>query len=743
MINERPDRIGTSRFLSAVLLVVAFVATHYSNAAVANDWALPPQGPIDFSALPDRPVLSAVEPFDYGKALETALSRIRHFEEVELRLEDIALSAMLDPEAVFTYVRDEIRTEPYQGHLRRPEAVIAAGGGNDHDKARTLAALLRSMGYDTRLVQAPMTSDMAEAIQFAACEKVGKSDDQVWRLAALQGATMERVKARAERSFNALRDAMAGTSLPDLSQKDSKQNHIWVQARIDQDWVDLDPTLTDAKFGTKPATVGEILTDAIASHTVSISLELETLTNGKLRHKTILTQRLPVPETTEQPISLFFGPATDGVGSELTNALGGVIGKTPSMRAIMTVAGKSFKSSPFTTPGRPENTTDFFKEKQTEINTAITLHIKSEVPGQTASEEKRIIFDLLNTQQRLAAAEGDAPDFETIAEPQIGKRYPAELESMRQIVLGNGGLSRRLAALRMSGVLLELPETMQQLSVGEPDPEALIWYSWIAASTIALASEELMRAHPINEGICILADRPRLLVSGVQILPQGGMVNWIDWTLDDIGIAGDTSGSKAAITARQMRMWHGALQSGLETEAILTQNAAPNGAIPPEEGEIVPLVGADLAKRGSEAGSDLDRGFKLFASQDMSDDSWWRVDPQTGRSDARFTFAGNARPFFPKPGDGAIRSGIADAGRTASEMASDPNGFKQRLQRDLREQLRREAEAKRKADALRKKSKGGNEYTIVLGNVSITISTYAGAAIGTTIMLAVAYALFG
>lgn len=742
MINRRQYLTRAARIAGAAMLATVFLPGQYVTAATI-DWSTPPPGATGFSDLPERPVPAVDEALDYVKALETALSRNTHFEQAEPRLEDIALSVMLEPEAAFAYIRDEIRTQPYQGHLRQPDAVMAARGANDHDKAQTLANLLRLMGYDTRLVEAPMTADMAEAIQTASCGKAVRSGDRIWKLAALQSETMARVKARAERSFSALHDALPDAALPDPFPSASNQRHVWVQARIGRDWVDLDPTLESNEFGAMPAVAGKVLTDTIAPHTVSITLELESLIKGKLRRQRILTQRLSVPEMTEQPVTLFFGPATEGIGGGLTNALGGLTGQAPSMRAVMTVSGRMFKSSPFAAPGRVSESTDLFQKEREETVTAITLHIRSEVPGQAASEEERVILDLLSAEQRQSVADGEIPDLSAIADPKMGQKYPASLESIRQIVLGNGGLSPRLAALRISGLLLELPETVQQMSVGKPDPEAVMWYSWVAASTVALASEELMRARPASDGICIMADRPRMLISGIQILSEGGIVNWVDWTLDDIGIAGTLDKPGADTAARLLRMWHGALQSGLETEAILTQNGAPNGAIPAEEGSLIPLVGDQLSVRGSEAGRDSDRGFNLFSSEDMSAEAWWRLNPQTGRADARFAFAGNARPFFPKPGDGAVRRGIASAAETAEGMAKDPKGYKARFQRDLRAQLQREAEAKRKADALRKKSKGGTEYTILLGNVSITISAHAGAGIGTAIMLAIGYALYG
>lgn len=740
MINARYHLNRAIHLAFAAVVATTFLAG-YQTAAAADDWSVPAPGATNFSDLPERPVPSLDEPLDFAKALDRALVRYMHFEKAEQRLEDIALSAMLDPETAFAYVRDEIRTVPYQGHLRRPGAVLAARGGNDHDKAQTLASLFRFMGYDTRLVKAPMTDDMAEAIQFNACRTAGQGDEQVWRLAALQSETMARVRGRAERSFSALQDTLLDTALPDPMPIAAEQSHIWMQARIGRDWVDLDPALTSNEFGAKPTIAGEILTDPVAPHTVSITLELEILKSGKLRTQNILTQRLSVPETTEQPITLFFGPATDGVGRGIGEALGGLIGNTPSMRAVMMIGERSIKSQPFATPGRIHQSTDLFQEERTETATAMTLHIRSEVPGQTASEEERVIFDLLSTKQREAIAEGDIPDTTDIGEPQMGQRYPAALESMRQIVLGNGGLSPRLAALRMSGMLLELPETLQQVSVGRPDPDAMLWYSWIASSSVAIASEELIRARPTTDGICVIANRPRVLISGMQILPNAGVVNWLDWTLDDVGLAGMTREPGAAATARLLRVWHGALQSGLETEAILTQNGAPNGSIPPEKGNLIPLVGQQLTERGYEASKDLELGFTVVASEDMSADAWWRLDSQTGRADARFAFAGNARPFFPKPGDGALRSGVADAAKDYAEMLRDPKKFDRGTQRAIREATRAQDLAEKQSKAMRKKPGGGNEYTIVAINVSLPVALMVGAGIGSAIIYGLVYAL--
>ncbi|NOZ19912.1 MAG: hypothetical protein GXP25_02360 [Planctomycetes bacterium] len=58
-----------------------------------------------------------------------------------------------DPDAVFTFVRDRVRTDPYNGCLRGAVGTLWGGAGNDMDQAVLLAALLRECGETVRFAR--------------------------------------------------------------------------------------------------------------------------------------------------------------------------------------------------------------------------------------------------------------------------------------------------------------------------------------------------------------------------------------------------------------------------------------------------------------------------------------------------------------------------------------------------------------------------------------------------------------
>ena len=165
------------------LLILLFCLTCSPALAEAADWAVPPAN-APAGALPDRPPLDLAQP-DFVGATTRAVALYSGFRASEPPLEDRVLDLNLDPRAAFDLVRN-LQSLPYGGRLRDPEAVFAAGGGNAHDKAATLADLLSRMGYDTRLVSG------GAAAQAATCA-AGGLDDAAWRLTGLGPAVRDRI----------------------------------------------------------------------------------------------------------------------------------------------------------------------------------------------------------------------------------------------------------------------------------------------------------------------------------------------------------------------------------------------------------------------------------------------------------------------------------------------------------------------------------------------------------------------
>ncbi len=437
----------------------------------------------------------------------------------------------------------------------------------------------------------------------------------------------------------------------------------------------------------------------------------------------------------ERQISLLFGPEHEGVGGLVSETLSALQGGSAEMVATLLVGMEPKKSRAFAAPGVAAAVGGLFDAgPEEEITTAMTLRLTGLVPGQPDAVMLRPIFDIVPPNLR-DSSEPIPP--EALGSIAMGRRYPVALESLRHIVLGNGGLSAHLASVRVGAMLGDLPEAFRLFQAGTPDPQSIIWNGWVQASTVALVSEELIRARPVGEG-CITMTRPRALIWGVSAISPDQSVYWYDWALDDVDIANATD----APAAWRMKLWHGALQAGLEREAILNQLAAPTGSIAVDPGAMQEPAPEILTRLGPEAAADRAGGFDLFTAPGLSASEWWRVDPLTGRADVRFAFYGNSGPFVPQPGHGITRLGEAAIDRLSARYfhhGTEANwrAYMQRVMHDA-EQLAKKWEVE---DRLKRSR--GNEYLIILLTVSIPISLEAGAAIGGTVNQGVIFALYG
>lgn len=716
------------RLLRFLCLIVAFAAP-----AAAEDWEIP-TGPFNNALpLPERPVFDEETEFDFAAILEAASKQNDRLAAHRPDLEALSLDLMLDHEAAFTFFRDEILTEAYPGHLRGPRAVLEAGAGNAYDKALTLSAVLRGMGYDTRLMTAKATSEIAAGIAANTCSRATEGSEDVFRVAGLTDDVMTRVKARAHASFLALTRVASppGGTAPTPT---ASPDHYWVQARISNEWVDLDPALPGTEYGQTIVASGVEVQTPPKPHQIRLILTLETLRDGRLRSADILNHTFDLPRDAESSISLLFGPEVEGVGGLVSETLSAIQGETAAMVATLLVDQEAKKSRPFAAPGIADATGGLFDAGQEEITTALHLRLIGLVPGQPNSEAVRHIFDIVPSVLRKSRAPIAAAALER---PQMGARYPVALESLRHIVIGHGGLSVHLASVRVGAMLADLPEAFRLFEAGTPDPQAIIWNGWVQASTVALASEELIRAQSIRDG-CITMTRPRALIWGVGAVAPDQPVFWFDWVLDDV----DVANAADATAAWRLKLWHGALQAGLEREAILNQHAAPPGSIAVDPGPMQEPAPDLLARLGPEAEADKAGGFDVFTAPELSEFEWWRLHPATGRADARFAIYGNAGPFVPQPGHGITGLGKAAIDKLSARYFH--YGSQRNWQAYLRRVLHDAEELARKWEVEdRLKRSRGNEYLILLLTVSIPISLEAGASIGGAVNQGLIYALYG
>ena len=492
--------------------------------------------------------------------------------------------------------------------------------------------------------------------------------------------------------------------------------HVWVQMRDGTDWVDLDPWSPATAYGDHPAGQGTLMGDPPEAASVTLTLSVETMTaEAELSTDTILSATLDMPDAADTVVALYFGPDLSGTGAGVVGVLNAINGQAGTMAAYLTINGDTQKSSAFPLPGPVTAAADgFFADGTAALTTAMTLRVTSHVPGQADHVETRPILDLIPPALRLPGAA--APTLADLLPVTPGQQYPAALESLRSILISNGGTPRRHLAASEAMQIVGLYQRMQR---DDPDFATIydaVWTSALEAGRVQFAAEELIRARPAHDGACATIDRPRVMIAGVGTASQGRILRWLDWVIDDVTLRGGNATAQA-----EARLWHGAMQAALEKEALMQQIMLPDDAVPLDSAAMQPMDAARLVATGPEAADDAAKDYTVLTAADLAPDSWWRLDPVTGQADARVRLWGNgfwnytnttpnSGPRIPVPEDPRLANLEGDA-------------VWRRIYAD---------EARRRAAAAAAQPKcGGNEYMILATCVSIPGSIAVGLLVGT------------
>ncbi|MEO8241479.1 MAG: hypothetical protein ABI832_04155 [bacterium] len=692
---------GLCTLLSAALMLAPLPIL----ADAATTWQVP--GPDTASQpLPDR--IDPTQLPDLHAAALRAVGLLDGYLLTEPTLDEQVLALGLDPRAAFALLRDTVQSQRYGGQLRDPQQVLLARSGNAYDKAAALAELLGRMGYDTRLV----TSPRPQPLPAPAC--VARYDPDAWRLTGLGPSVLARIHVRAEASYGALRPLLAPVAAP----LPDPEPHVWLQMRDGANWVDLDPWLPDTAWGAHPAGDGMPLSDQPAAQAVTLTLSLEQLRDGQLQREDLLSNRFEMPQANGWLIALVFGPRINGVGGSVAQVMAELEGGTGGLVANLLVNGDIITSAPFTAPGTGEGVSGFLSEPDALVTTGLWLTLTSTAPGMADHSVTRAVLDLVPADLRASGSAIDPADLLPVARRD---HMALGLQGIRQIALSNGGTSHQVIAANKALQMDDAPDVLIRALHDNADPWDGIWGSYLEAGRVALAAETLMRAKPGHDGACLMIDRPRALIWGLSRAEDGGQIRWLDWALDDVSV----QGGDATAQAEQM-LWHGAVQAAVEKEALYYMAQGQTDAYALETGPLQPFDDTPGALQ------DQALGYVTMAGGGVPADMWWRVDPATGRSDARLADFGNgAWGGFLRPGSGGLQGGMArvtDISRSVAQLERDA-ALRARLGP---EEFRRVMQARRQAQAaeaaLERQRATLNEY-LMLAKIVMGIALAVGAAV--------------
>jgi hypothetical protein len=307
-------RRGGTRAATALVLIIALLAANQAGSYSIADAGLP-----TFLAFhrPDAlaaasAVTAEVSPQATADGL-TAVAKTIPPEQADLSSRAKSLTT---PDAAFAYVRDNVGFESYSGILRGAETTFNTRAGNAIDRAMLLAYLLDAQQVPVRFVTGHLAAPQAEQL-FARIFEPRPSPAPQTASPRLSSATSlrERVLSRANHDEKLISSAL-GSTLPPVSVTSHDDaikeitQHAWLQARVNAQWVDLDPSFPDAAIGHAYASVEHTSDNQPPElmQQVTMRVTTETLKDGALSKAVALEATVPAYKLNDRQIYLLHGP---------------------------------------------------------------------------------------------------------------------------------------------------------------------------------------------------------------------------------------------------------------------------------------------------------------------------------------------------------------------------------------------------------------------------------------------------
>lgn len=541
---------------------------------------------------------------------------------------NVRAKELATPDAIFAFVRDNIRTEGYAGEMRGPSGTLQSRGGSSADKANLLAAMLGAVGVQARLVHAPLSD--AQAMQLVnriaasrpatlpAPPQLAGSFDQLGVDAQSAKARMDTGVSRIDTQFDGLiasaekptaelaadlqsgNASLAGSNEATLKAWNANvRDHWWVQVQQNGAWSDWDPSLQDAKPGSHlgAAPQGDQLTQPGQDQQTTLTLRvIADYERGAAQ--TLVQASDTMANLYGIPISVAIGDRSRG-----TQDLKSATSFTPSLSLGSTSSsGDPFQIDP---PGGARVT-------------ALHLQIETDIPGQQPRVVNRTILDRRNAQgaidpswtpERSAYAATATYSILAISgdfDPGFAaKREGDGLKAVRAFVayVAAGGYGKQMPPAGMAAAY-----PMEDLHYYEQD---------------AIVRQRLETQS--NGAVRFFFDRPQIVMMHRTLALDNGTVTGIEqFDIVDNGMTAVGNDPQAAIKSNFVR---GYVDTAIEQHLL---------AAPSDGGTIALFAAAKRAGITAKVSSDPKFGGTAIvpaapvplAGHDRV--GWWQVEPATG-----------------------------------------------------------------------------------------------------------------
>jgi hypothetical protein len=261
-----------------------------------------------------------------------------------------------DAVSLFEWVRDETIMVPYQGSLRGPVGVLMDRCGNSLDRALLLHELLRLSGYEARLAQGTLTDNKANEIlenipdsQKNIQDKKSETDfknlihiySQEYDIPTQELQEIQKnlvkekehiseiIRKRVSEQTEALSkllevDRRKESGKERASMLKDLKDHWWIQVEENSGWLDLDPTIRNAKPGETLTSIKKTWDaedlDEDLFHLLTIRIIVERWEEGSLKEETVLEHTLHPSNIIGERIELHHDPLDWPKDEELYNS---------------------------------------------------------------------------------------------------------------------------------------------------------------------------------------------------------------------------------------------------------------------------------------------------------------------------------------------------------------------------------------------------------------------------------------
>ncbi|MGI9323731.1 MAG: hypothetical protein ACR2PZ_00820 [Pseudomonadales bacterium] len=555
-------------------------------------------------------------------------------------IDDLVDKLEYEPLQAFQFVRDRIGLEPYQGVMRGAEGTLAAAAGNSYDRALLLQRLLDDMGYETRLAYGELDSAITsrQSFQSQLFDNAGKHTDPtaLMALAGFGGQLKDRMLSRARRDYGLLRPHVNSQSAPKPSSLSGSLSHIWVQAKLESEWTDLDTSFSKAEPGQRFAEVTKYAKAPEPGELQQITLTVigEALSGTTLKESVLLQHSLSAQAAQGAHAYLYFQPkGGGGLGATLEKALGPQDFFVPALSIDGEIVSGS--AMPGIRQADAEKKDFFFGNSSLDELAGLYLDVTLAVPGQPPTTERRILLDRLSAQTRLS----DSIDIKSLHEVPATESVPIPMQTVHQILFSNGGYNPNQVATDVGLGMYFAGEYLSDDDAFESLPLDSILWPVSTQRIAALAANERLLTEALNDqqGLRFFFPSPRVYIYSLSIGDNNdpAPTYTVDLLHDPIEAVA-VEGIKAA-QVFDRRVWHGILQSAFENtwiegpmllmtgqaESMHSASAALTGKISKLDGtDKSALKGLNRALR-----QDLGTGATVLLSSNPTDKTpaWWRI----------------------------------------------------------------------------------------------------------------------